>query len=154
MHESSDPRSDLRIVLADFETALETPIISGDLAAWIDELQQAWEEASAQVHYHVKHLHPRQFDEMAKQDSELLPRIDLLKGEDKAIETQREQISHAIRRVAEHAPRLEPDEEKAQQHTKTLIDDAMAFLARVRKQEVAVQTWYVEAFDRDSGAVD
>ena len=57
-------------------------------------------------------------------------------------------------RVVQHLPKLEPDEEKAQKHIKSLIDDGVAFAARVRKQSVAVQTWYVEAFDRDSGAVD
>ncbi|HEX5472847.1 MAG TPA: hypothetical protein VFW73_13230 [Lacipirellulaceae bacterium] len=151
---SSDPQTHLRNALADFEAALETPIVSGDLANWIDQIRQMWAGASTQVHYHIKQLHPRQYEEMAKQDAEMLTRIDLLKAEDKAIESQRDQLAREIDRVAEHAPKLEPDEEKAQQHTKRVVDDAMAFLARVRKQDVAVQTWYVEAFDRDRGAVD
>ena len=117
-------------------------------------MKTGWSDASAQIHYHIKHLHPRQFDEISKQDPELLPRIELLKAEDDAIEQQREQFSSVMNRVSEHAPKLEPDEEKAQKHTKTLVDDGTAFLTRVRKQEAAVQTWYVEAFNRDGGAVD
>src|SRR5437016_1539984 len=145
---TNSPESDLRTALASFETNLTTPIVSGDLAAWLEDVQASWSEASAQIHYHVKHLHPRQYGEIAKQDPELLPRIELLKAEDDAIEQQREQVASAVSRVSQHVPKLEPDEEKAQKHTKTLIDDGTAFLARVRKQEVALQTWYVEAFNR------
>lgn len=154
MDETTDPLNELKTALANFETTLVTPIVSGELAGWTEGVEKAWTEASAQIHYHVEHLHPRQYDEIANQDPELLPRIELLKAEDEAIEQQREQMATTIKRVAEHAPKLEPDEEKAQKHTKTLIDDGTSFLARVRKQEVAVQTWYVEAFNRDGGAVD
>ena len=154
MNETNNPQGELKTALADFETSLGTPIVSGDLAAWAEVAKKAWDEASAQLHYHVKHLHPRQYDEISQQDPELLPRIESLKAEDDAIEQQREQIAQVVNRVAQHVPKLEPDEEKAQGHVKTLVDDGTAFLARARKQEVAVQTWYVEAFNRDRGAVD
>ena len=78
----------------------------------------------------------------------------VMSAEDDAIEQQRELFSTVVHRVTQHVPKLEPDEEKAQKHTKTLVDDGTAFLTRVRKQEAAVQTWYVEAFNRDRGAVD
>ncbi len=152
--QTSNPQNELRMALADFETDLMTPIVSGELGTWIEEVEEGWAETSAQIHYYVKHLHPRQYEEIASQDPALLPRIELLKAEDEAIEQLREQIATTVKRVAEHVPKLEPDEEKAQKHTQTLIDDGTAFLARVRKQEIAVQTWYVEAFNRDRGAVD
>jgi uncharacterized protein (DUF3084 family) len=145
---------DLKTALTKFETSLLSPTVSGELATWLEEVQKSWEEASAQIHYHVKHLHPRQFDEISKQDPELLPRIEQLQAEDAAIEQQRAQLSQSIGRVGQHAPKLEPDEEKAQKYTKTIVDHGTAFLTQVRKQEVAVQTWYVEAFNRDRGAVD
>src|SRR5947207_16028706 len=154
MGETTNPPYELKIALANFETSLVTPIVYGELSAWVEEVEKTWREASAQIHYHIKHLHPRQYDEIAKQDPELLPRIELLKAEDEAIEQQREQFSTTVSRVAQHAPKLEPDEENAQKYTKTLADEGTAFLARIRKQEVAVQTWYVEAFNRDRGAVD
>jgi uncharacterized protein (DUF3084 family) len=145
---------DLRPVLAAFEESLLAPTVSGELTTWLEQVQKSWEEASAQIHFHAKHLHPRQYDEISKQDPELFPRIEQLQAEDEAIEQQRAQLSQAIGRVCQHAPKLEPDEEKAQKYIKTIVDDGTAFLIRVRKQEVAVQTWYVEAFNRDGGAVD
>jgi hypothetical protein len=74
--------------------------------------------------------------------------------EDAAIEKDRKTFDQAVSRIATHVPKLEPDEEKAQQHVKKLVDEGMAFVARVRKQEVAIQTWFVEAFNRDRGAGD
>ncbi len=99
--DESDSHNDLRTALEKFETSLVTPIVAGELAGWLDEVRKTWNEASAQVHYHGKHLHPRQYDEISKQDPELLPRIELLRAEDEAIEQQREHISHAVNRVAQ-----------------------------------------------------
>lgn len=137
-----------------FERALVSPILSGDLASWLDEVEETWREASSQIHFQTKHLHPRQFEEIAQQDPELLPRIDLLKAEDAAIEAEREKFNQCLGRLAQHFPKLEPDEDKAKKHTVTLIDEGVAFITRIRKQVVAVQIWYIEAFNRDGGAVD
>lgn len=145
---------DLRAALTIFETSLLTPAISGELASWLEQVRKTWEEASAQVHYHLKHLHPRQYEEISKQDPELLPRIDRLRAEDGVIEEQRAQFSRAIDDLSRHASQLEPDEEKAQKHVESMVEAGTAFLIQVRKQLVAVQTWYVEAFNRDGGAVD
>jgi hypothetical protein len=151
---TNNSHDDLMAVLTKFETSLLTPTISGELPTWFEEVQKSWEESSAQIHFHVKHLHPRQYDEISKQDPELLPRIDQLQTDDDAIEQQRAQLAQSIGRVGQHVPKMEPDEEKAQKYVKSIVDAGTAFLIQVRKQEVAVQTWYVEAFNRDRGAVD
>jgi hypothetical protein len=148
----TSPEAELKTAVDAFETSLVRPLVSGELTPWLDEVKKAWGEAGAQIHYHAKHLHPRQYEAIAKQDAELLPRVDMLKTEDAALEEQREQINQAVARVAQHAPKLEPDEQKAHKYIKSLVDDGMAFVTRVRKQSVAVQTWYIEAFNRDSGA--
>jgi hypothetical protein len=55
------------------------------------------------------------------------------------------------RRFAEHAPKFEPDEEKVSGHVKSLVDAGVELVTNVRKQEAAVQTWFVKAFTRDRG---
>ena len=146
--------SELKEALSAFETSLATPLVSGELADWVESVQKSWAEVSAQIHYHVQELHPRQYDQIAKEDPELLPRVEQLQNEDALIEQEREKLNQIVSRTAEHAPKLEPDEGKAQQHTKKLIDEGMAFNTRIRKHEVAIQTWFMEAFNRDRGAVD
>jgi hypothetical protein len=85
---------------------------------------------------------------------ELLPKVEQLQAEDKAILEECDALDQMVARTTSHAPKLEPDEEKARQHTKVLTDAGIALVTRVRKQETALQTWYVEAFNRDRGAVD
>ncbi len=78
----------------------------------------------------------------------------MLKAEDEAIECDLEKLGHTMSRMAEHLPKLEPDEAKAQPHVQSLMDQSVALVARVRKQEVAVQTWFAEAFNRERGGGD
>jgi hypothetical protein len=149
-----NPALQLKTALDAFEIACLRPIVSGELQSWVDHLKEEWCRANKQLELHTRHLHPRQYEEIAKQDPELFARVDLLRAEDVVIDTERARVDQSIARLAEHLPKLEPDEEKAKVRASTFVDDASAFLARVRKQMVAVQTWYVEAFNRDGGAVD
>jgi len=148
------PESQLKAAIDTFEASLVRPIVSGELRAWLDELRTSWKEAAAQVHFHAKHLHPRQYEAIAKQAPELLPRIELLRSEDHAIEEQRERFAHALERIAGHTPSVEPDEAKAVKLIESLVDDGTKLIFRIRRQSSAVQTWYLEAFNRDDGAVD
>jgi hypothetical protein len=149
-----NPALQLRAALEGFEVSCLRPIVSGELGSWVDNLKEEWSKANKQIEQNIKHHHPRQYEEISKQDPELFPRVDQLQAEDAVIDTERARVDQSIARLAEHLPKLEPDEEKAKVRASTFVDDAMAFVAHVRKQMVAVQTWYVEAFNRDGGAVD
>jgi hypothetical protein len=149
-----NPEARLKAALDAFESDLLRPVVSGDFARWVHELKRSWDDAVEQICVHATVLHPQQYDQISKQDLELLPRIDLLKAEDVAIEYDCEKLNQAIGRLAQHAPKLEPDEVKGQKHAKGVVDAATTLIARVRKQTLAVQTWYIEAFNRDGGAVD
>jgi len=144
----------LKSSLERFETCLLTPVMAGELVSWVDETQSAWTEVVAEVRQHVGELHPRQYNQIAKEDPELLPRTEKLQAEDALIEDDAEEFDRLLHRFAEHAPKFEPDEEKIATHMKSLIDDGIEFITRVRKQEAAVQTWFVEAFTRDRGVAD
>ena len=151
---STTAEDELKVVLAAFETSLATPVVSGELTEWLDAVKQSWTEASEKIRYQAKHEHSRQFEQIAKADPELLPRVEQLQAEDTVIERDLETLSQIILSTSAHVPKLEPDEEKALHHIKRLVDEGMAFILRVRKQEVAIQTWFVEAFNRDRGAGD
>jgi hypothetical protein len=150
----TDPECELRVALERLETALATPIVGGELVAWIKDVQKAWHEASAQIHYHTKHVHARQFSQISNEDPELIPQTEKLRAVDAEIETDREELNRLLQRLAEHAPKFEPDEEKIREHVDGLADAGTAFINRVRKQEVAMRTWFVEAFNRDRGVAD
>jgi len=154
MSSATHTDQDLKSSLERFENCLITPVMSGELISWVDETKTAWTEAFAQVRQHVSEFHPRQYKQISKEDPELLPKTEKLQAEDALIEDDAEEFERLLHRFAEHAPKFEPDEEKIATHMKSLIDDGVEFITRVRKQEAAVQAWFVEAFTRDRGVAD
>ncbi len=150
----TEPEHELRLSLERFETCLVTPMMAGELLSWVDELQNAWTDAFAHVRQHATELHPRQYQQISKADPELLPRTEKLQAEDAEIDEDCDEFARHLHRFAEHAPKFEPDEEKIAGHAKTLVDDGVEFITRVRKQEAAVHAWFTEAFTRDCGVAD
>jgi hypothetical protein len=144
----------LKASLSALETSLATPVVSGELVEWLTSVRSAWAQASAQIDACLHRAHPAQFDEIGGADPELLPRVEQLQTEDAAIAQNCQAFGQAVARTADHVPKLEPDEEKAAQHVKKLVDQGMALVTQIRKQEVAIQTWFIEAFNRDRGSVD
>jgi hypothetical protein len=153
MGQSADV-NDLRAVLASFETNVTAPVVSGELVDWIEKASKSWNEASTQIHFQIKHVHPRQFEEISEVDAALLRQVELMRAEDEGIEAERNKLSQTIHRLTQHIPKMEPDEAKAQPHVQALMHQAVALIARVRKQEVALQTWFAEAFNRERGGGD
>lgn len=144
----------LKSSLENFETCLVTPVMAGELLAWTDELRAPWADLLAQVREHVREYHSQEYQQISQADPELLPRTEKLSAEDFAIEEVAEEFARMLHRFAEHAPKFEPDEVKIAKHLKLLVDDGVEFVTRVRKQEAAVQAWFVEAYTRDRGVAD
>lgn len=145
---------ELKAALSALETSLATPIVSGELSTWLEGVEKSWRTASALICDGAQHGHVSQLEQIGTADPELLPRVEHLQAEDAAIERDRHVVDQEVSRAVAHVPKLEPDEAKARHHVKKLVDGGMALVTRVRKQEIAIQTWFVEAFNRDRGAVD
>ena len=59
---------EFRATLDSLETALNTPIVAGELADWTQVVGEAWSGAAEQVSRQIEDIHPHQFDEMADAD--------------------------------------------------------------------------------------
>lgn len=156
IHHQDQATSDteLKTALDAFEKALLTPIISGDLGVWFEHLQSTSDDAAEKLRREVTDFHPEEFEEIGNQDPELLSQIDRLREEDCAILSAFDKFRHTVERAVQQSPKLEPDEEKALKLTTALVNEGVMLVARIRKQEVTLQTWYAEAFTRDRGPVD
>jgi hypothetical protein len=150
----TDPDRELRTALDGFETSLATPIVSGELEVWSAEVSAIWAKLSPLVQQQLVHLHPKQFDEITKQDPELFAHVDKLRIEDASLEETRSCLDENVSRLAKLAPLVEPDERKFNDLHAKLRKDGVDFANRVKQQQVAVQTWYMEAFNRDRGVAD
>lgn len=151
---ATDPDRELREAIDVFDTALATPVVSGELAVWSDEVRAAWARLSPLVHHQMVTFHPKQYDEITRQDPELFAQVDKLKVEDAAILEEQSSFDASVSRLANLAPLVEPDERKFDDYQAKLRKDGAAFTTHVKQQQVAVQTWYIEAFNRDRGVAD
>lgn len=146
--------SEQKAVVDAFETSLLTPIVSGDLTDWLEALCNAWRAVGARLDDEYFRERTRLYDSIATQDPELLPRVEQLRSEDVAIAQECALFRRTMERLGGNASKLEPVEDPAQQFTQKVIDQGLALVTRVRRQNIAVQTWYNEAFNRDRGTVD
>jgi len=146
--------ADLNETLARLESALLTPVVSGELASWANTVQEATEQLSQRLPGYLKTvLHP-QYAEIAKSDPELLTRIEQLIAEDQNVvleqEAFRSQLSDFVKRTAE----VQKDEVRLAADRAKLEQDGIALVLRVKRQRVAADTWLAEATYRDRGPGD
>ena len=148
---SDNPDGAFRRALETFETRLLTPLVSGELEAWSKALSEAWLPAADEIRRQCDHHHREQFARIATEDPELLPRVEQLRAEDESIRQEIVKLSAEMERIPSRAEKVEPNEGKLDAQLEALRSQGIALVNRVRKQDVALQTWFVEAFNRDRG---
>ena len=137
------------------EKALDTPAIEGELAEWGRALQKPWDEAAQCIRASIDVAHRMQTKEIAEADPGMFQRIDEINAEDDEIRRILHNLDNDIPRMIRAFPLAERDPAaRVNEEQERLVKEALAFVTRVRKQEVVVQTWLMEAFDRERGGGD
>jgi hypothetical protein len=146
--------AELNEALARLETALLTPLVSGELGSWARTAQEAMETLSQRLPSYLKSvLHP-EFAEIAKSDPELLSKIEQLIADDQNVVLEqdafRSRLSDFVKRTAE----VQKDEARLAAERTRLEQEGIALILRIKRQRVAADTWLAEATYRDRGSVD
>lgn len=152
----SHPPSDRELPegLQAFEKALETPIVPGEVVAWTETVRQTCEALASPLRRALDERHRKVYGEIGEEEPELLAKIEELIQEDEEIRDTYDRLCFLVDRLIERGEELEPDEMRTAHAHEELVEEGLAFVIQVRKQELAVQTWLIEAFDRDNGTVD
>jgi hypothetical protein len=145
---------ELREALTALETALDTPVISGELKDWVESVHKAFDAATAKLQVQFQQGHRRQFANILQQDLEMARQVEQLKEEDRAILQQMNEVSRELNGLAAVAAAVGRHESRAQEYERQVVRAGQMFIARVRQQETAITTWLMEAFQRDSGTGD
>ena len=147
------PQSVLLEELAKLETQLATPAISGEEAAWLTATSEALRVVEREVRVAVGKTHPAQFGQMRKEDAALGSQIESLEQEDQA---NLQRLDEIVTRIAKLHGKYttEANESLLKEDFDNFVDEGLAFVVAVRKQETALTTWFAEAFRRDVGAAD
>ena len=146
-------QKELQRKLEDFEECAETPFVPGELESWLTAAGKAYDELRPQFQLQTDHIHAEEFAEIAEEDPELLSRVEEMRQEDQELKTLCNDIANRLkefqRKVEKGASETDLKEDLEQ-----FVSIGLDFVMRVRKQEVTVRTWLMEAFTRDRGTVD
>lgn len=143
-----------RDALAVLETSLSTPLVSGDMVEWARCADRAIRDFMYRWLERRDVCHREQLAQIGSEDPELLPRVTQLADEDDQITAEGQRLTEVIGRLALRAAAVEPQENKLSTEVGRVADEGLAWLTRIRRHEVALQTWQCEASYRDRGVGD
>ena len=138
--------------LQDFETTLETPIISGELIDWAEATKLACEELGKILCNDLQDSHAELFSRILKEDNEMGSRVESLRTIDEELRDQDWiGVQQSLNLLLKSAGEVERDESQLTDQLNKTVDQALAFVIKARTQETAISTWFMEAFNRDRG---
>jgi hypothetical protein len=152
--EAGHSADDLTDALTRLETALLSPVVSGELDSWAKAVEEATTALAERLPPYVSNvLHP-QYAEIAKTDGELLSRVEQLIAEDQNVLLDLEALRTQVSEFATRATQIKKDEAQVADQRLKLEQKGIEFIVRVRRQRAAADTWMAEANYRDRGPVD
>jgi hypothetical protein len=145
---------DLREALGRLETALGTPVLSGELTDWVQSVQRALDGCVRALRGEFDYGHPQQYADILQQDLEIARQVEQLKEEDRAILADVGRFGEELDHLAIVAKAVGRHESQAIEGANQVVQSGLMLVARVRKQQTAITTWLMEAYQRDQGTVD
>lgn len=145
---------DLQRDIESLAFTLEAPRVAGELEGWAAAVREAATPLSELLRRRIQVGHRVEYAKIVETDPELAPRVDQLRQADCEVLQQFESLFRRVERLETRSRHLEPNEGALKDDVESLVDDGLAFILRVHKQEIALRTWLQEAFNRDSGAGD
>ena len=145
---TAETMNDFRETLTQFESCLQTPIVSGELETWLEDAGEAFDRVSESL----KQGSERQtemLNNILHRDTELLGRVEDLRQLDAQVDSQVNVLHSKIAQLCERAKAVEPDELQLEKPVHDLIDQGLAFVLAARKLDTGVSTWYGEATKHD-----
>jgi hypothetical protein len=136
-----------------FEACAGTPFVPGEMVGWLGALEEALGQLRPLLERQAA-VHGTEFAEMSRQDPEMLRHVEMLQEEDRAIAAQLCGLEERLQVLRPLVHRVGPDEKRVEAVMAEHAEGARLLVSRIRKQEVSVRTWLVEAFTRDRGDVD
>ena len=144
----------LNDALTQLETALITPVVSGELESWARAAQEAADKLSATLPAYLKNVLHSEYAEIARSDPELLSRVEQLIAEDQNVVLEQDAFRTRFGEFVKRASQIKKDEAQVSSERQKLEQDGLARILRIKRQRTAADTWLAEANYRDRGPVD
>jgi hypothetical protein len=144
----------MKAALENFENNAAAPIIPGEAVQWACEVEAALGELQPLWAQQVQRGHVSAMRQITREDPEMFRRIEQLQAEDQEITACVLDVQKRLRLLTSVTEKVDQDEKRVEAALAEFVSLALGLVVRMRKQEVAVRTWLMEAFNRDRGTVD
>ena len=146
--------AELNETLAKLETALLSPVVSGELESWASTAEEASTLLAQRLPAYLNSvLHP-DYAEIAQSDPELLSKVEKLIAEDQNVVLELDAFRKHINDFARRASQIKKDEAQVAADRTKLEQEGLALILRIKRQRATADTWLAEANYRDRGPVD
>lgn len=147
-------REEMAEALKKLERDLETPLVAGEAGPWTAHVQRAIADFAQLMRKHLADAHREQFEEMIANDPPKARQVAQLQETDQKLEEQFAKLKAHIDSVVRRADQAGGDEAPIRKEIEHLSAAGLAFVVEFRKQEVQIQTWFLESLNRDRGDAD
>jgi hypothetical protein len=140
--------------LNQLETTLLTPLVSGELDDWVQQVRAATLALGTRLREFIESVLHAQYVQIAKADVELLSRVEQMMEQDKILLAEYDGFLAELDALTARVPSAEKDELKIAEHRAHIEARGTALVLAIKKQRATASTWLSEAFYRDRGPVD
>jgi hypothetical protein len=154
MNDSNSGTKDLRASLAQFEQALETPIVPGEAVSWFETVTAHGKAIGKDFRSARENTYGEMYEQITREDPALQRRVEELRADEQRLVHEHQIVLQRLQQLQQKAARVEPDEAKLETSLQEAVQQALMLIIDMRKLDAATTTWYQEALQRDRGVAD
>ena len=153
MGERPDSSRQLEEALSRWEQTVDDPTLPGETAAWCGEALAGLEHCEKAFASTLEN-HAAEYAQILKADIGLTPRVEELRQADSELRRKLDDLKRRLRRCGGNEARAVETSEEPVEEASSLRQGVLDFIVHCRAHEAELQTWLLESFYRDRGAVD
>lgn len=150
----SPPMQTLQDTMTRLEGALLAPVVSGELNAWIHNVQQAATTFATDWACYLRSVLHVEYEEIGKTDTELLSIVQQMIRVDQQLLEDLATFLEGLHALSRRAEMAERHEDKLAEERKRLEAAGLKVIVQIKKQQASAATWLAEALYRDRGVAD
>ncbi len=149
-----DETGQLMDSLQTLEKNLETPVVPGELSAWMRYLRQSVNNVEHVLRHAIENRHEECLRGIAADDPGLLPRVEQLRSEQAGLQQDIEAVASRLSRFEGQSSDDLANQPDLDEQIADIVELGIRFVIRTRTFETALATWRMESIDRDRGVAD
>ena len=144
----------LEETLTKLETALLSPVVSGELKGWLGNVRQATATFAVDWARYLNTVLHAEYKEIVETDAELSSSVEKMIRTDKTLLDKLTKFHEDLHALEQRAEELEWQENKLAAERQRLEETGIALSVQIKKQRATAETWLAESFYRDRGVKD